>query len=302
MRISTLTFTNTMLNSFNRNQSKLLTLQSQIASQTRLLKPSDDPIASTQLAQLRREQAAIDQYQSNIDRLTGNLSGQESTVKGTEQQLQAMMDKMVEAMGGTLSAEDMKAYGKELASMLDTAVSLINTKDEDGRYMFSGTRTNQQPLVFDAETNSWSYQGNQESATTNVSNGVSVAVTTHLAQAFGDNLETLNQLKAIADKMQEGTQDPADYAEEMSSAYASLQGTHGKVTAIYTELGSRFNTLTLLKDIHEDNSVVNDTVTRNLTELDMASASIDLTRYYNASLAAQKSYTQIQQLSLFSLI
>lgn len=302
MRISTQSFSNNMLLNFQRNQSKLFTVQNQIANQTRILKPSDDPGASTQLAQLRREQAAIDQYQNNIDRLKGNLTLQESSVKGVEQQLLAMQDKLAEAMGGTLSAEEMTGYGRELASMLEATLALANSKDEDGRYLFSGTRTNQQPITFNEESNSWSFQGNRDSATTNVSNGMSVQVTTHLAQAFGDNLETLNQLKAVAEKMQSGELKPAEYAEEMSKAYADLKQSHAEVTAIYTELGGRFSQLTLLKDLHGDNTVANDTVMRNLTELDMAKASIELTGYYTASMASQKSYSQIQQLSLFSLI
>ncbi|WP_034943428.1 flagellar hook-associated protein FlgL [Erwinia oleae] len=302
MRISTMSFNNNMLANFNRNNSKLFDVQNKIANQTRILKPSDDPIASTQMAQIRREQAAINQYQSNITRLSGNLSVQETTVKGTEQQLLAMKDKLEEAMGGTLSAEEMSGYGKELSSMLEATIALMNTRDEDGRYLFSGTKTDQQPVVYDEQTGAWRYAGNNDSASTNVANGVSVQITTHLAETFGDDLETLNALKAIADKMQDGTLSPSDYGDEMRDVFNVLETTHSKVAAIYTDLGGRHNNLDLLKDAHDDNTVVNDTVMRSLTQLDMGQASIDLTAYYNASLGAQKSYTKIQQLSLFSMI
>ncbi|PRD17352.1 flagellar hook-associated protein FlgL [Pantoea coffeiphila] len=302
MRISSQSFSNSIMLNFNRNNGKLFAVQNKISLQTRILKPSDDPIASSQLAKLRREQSAINQYQTNIQRLSGNLATQESSIKGCEQQLLVMKDKLQEAMGGTLSAEEISAYGKELESMLEATVTLVNTRDEDGRYLFSGTKTGQQPVVFDEESKTWSYRGNDDTASTLVSSGQEIQVTTALAAAFGDDLTMLNTLQDVATKMQDGTLAPADYFGDMQAAFNAIEETHGKVGALYTELGGRQNRLSLLKDIHDDNNVVTDTVMRSLTQLDMYEASIELSSLYNATVGAQKSYTKIQQLSLFSLI
>lgn len=302
MRISSQSFSNNLLLNFNRNNAQLFDVQNKISLQTRLLKPSDDPIASAQLAQLRREKSAISQYQTNIQRLSGNLSTQESSIKGCEQQLLVMKDKLQESMGGTLSAEEINGYGKELASMLESTITLINTRDEDGRYLYSGTKTGQQPVVFDAASQTWSYHGNDDTASSLVSSGQEIQVTTALAAAFGDNLETLNVLQDVVTKMQDPTQDPADYFSDMQAAFNAIESAHSNVGKLYTELGGRQNNLTLLKDIHDDNTLVTDTVMSSLTTLNMAEASIDLARLYNATVGAQKSYTKIQQLSLFSLI
>ena len=127
-------------------------------------------------------------------------------------------------------------------------------------------------------------------------------MTTALAAAFGDELATLNRLQQVVTKMQDGTLAPSDYFGDMQAAFNALEQTHGKVGALYTELGGRQNRLSLLKDIHDDNNVVTDTVMRSLTQLDMYGATIELSSLYNATVGAQKSYTKIQQLSLFSLI
>lgn len=302
MRISSQSFTSNLLLNLNRNNAQLYAVQNKISLQTRLLKPSDDPVASVQLAQLRREQSAIGQYQTNIERLSGNLATQESSIKGCEQQLLAMKDKLEEAMGGTLSAEEISSYGKELASMLEGTITLINTRDQEGYYLFSGTKTDQQPVVFDEESQTWSYMGNDDTASTLVSSGLEVPVTTALIPAFGDDLEMLNTLYAVSQKMQDSSLKPADYFDDMQEAFNAIDDAHSHVGALYTELGGRQNNLTLLKDIHGDNGVVNDTVMNSLTALDMGEASIDLARLYNATAGAQKSYTKIQQLSLFSMI
>ena len=302
MRISNQSFHNNVLLNFNRNNARMFDVQNKINLQTRLLKPSDDPIASAQLAQLRREQSAIGQYQTNIQRLSGNLATQESSIKGCEQQLLAIKDKLQEAMGGTLSAEEIRGYGNELASMLETTLTLVNTRDEDGRYLYSGTKTGQQPVVFDPDSQRWTYKGNDDTASTLVSSGLEVQVTTALAAVFGDDLDTLNTLQSVVNKMQDSSLDPVDYFDEMQAAFNAIGDSHSQIGAIYTELGGRQNNLTLLKNIHEDNGVVADTVMNSLTQLNMAEASIDLASLYNATVGAQKSYTKIQQLSLFSLI
>lgn len=302
MRISSQSFSQNIVLNFNRNNARLFAVQNKISLQTRLLKPSDDPIASARLAQLRREQSAIGQYQTNIQRLSGHLATQESSIRGCEQQLLAMKDKLEESMGGTLSAEEISGYGKELASMLESTITLINTRDEEGRYLFSGTQTSQQPVVFDENSQRWTYRGNDDTARTLVSSGQEIQLTTALAPAFGDGMETLNLLQAVVTKMQNPASDPADYFGEMQAAFNALEQTHGGVGALYTELGGRQNSLTLLKDIHDDNGVVTDTVISSLTALNMAEATIELTGLYNATVGAQKSYTKIQQLSLFSLI
>lgn len=85
MRVNSLSFSSTMLHNLGRNSSKLNKLMTQINEQKRVINPSDDPIASTQIAQIRREQAAIGQYQRNIERLGHSLSQQETLVDSASQ-------------------------------------------------------------------------------------------------------------------------------------------------------------------------------------------------------------------------
>ncbi|VFS27090.1 flagellar hook-associated protein 3 [Enterobacter cancerogenus] len=174
MRISSLYNSDAMMAQLGVNGTRMSKLMEQMATQKRINVPSDDPVAATRLVQLNREQSAIKQYQSNITGLSGSLSGQEAHVTAMSNQLLSMNDKLLAAANGTHSSEDMKGFGAELSSMLDSLVASINAQNESGGYLFSGTKTDTKPVVWDETQGKYVYQGNNGTRETTVANGVNV--------------------------------------------------------------------------------------------------------------------------------
>ncbi|WP_455844542.1 flagellar hook-associated protein FlgL [Pantoea agglomerans] len=301
MRVNSLSFSNNMLNSLGRNNAKLNKLMTQINEQKRVINPSDDPIASTQLAQIRREQASISQYQRNIDRLGHSLGQQETLVDSSSKQLLNMLDKLREANNSSHGAVDMAGYASELSSMKEMLVEQMNSRDESGRYLFAGTKTNQQPVVRDATTGEWTFAGNHESNSTPVAHGVLMKSNTDLAAAFGDDLKVLNQLESLLEKMSDPTLEPGSYADEITAMIGQVQSTSDQVATIFTELGGRQNNMTLLEEAHLDNKMIHDEVAGELQGLDMATALVDLNRYMASAQTSYQTYNQIATLSLFNL-
>ena len=70
----------------------------------------------------------------------------------------------------------------------------------------------------------------------------------------------------------------------------------------FSELGGRQNTLTLLSSSNEDVSLVNKKIEGELSQLDYATASIDLNNYQLSLQATQKTYLKINGLSLFGML
>lgn len=301
MRINSSSFNTTMLNSINRNSAQMNKLMSQISAQKRILNPSDDPIASTQIAQMRREQAVIGQYQTNIERLSNNLQRQESLVDSTSTQLLSMLDKLREANNSANSQADMASYAAELTSMKEALVDQMNGKDESGRYLFAGTMTNEKPFVRDTATGEWVYAGNHNTINTPVGSGAEMRSNTDLSTAFGSNLETLNDLEDLLTKMADPSLSLADYGDDLTAMVQQLQSTSDNVAATLTDIGGRQNNLTALQDAHADMQVLNEEMLDGLQGLDFAKAITDLSRYSTATQATYQTYQQIANLSLFSL-
>lgn len=305
MRVSSLYNSNAMLYQMGQNGTRMNKLMEQLSTLQRVNVPSDDPIASSRLVQINREQSAITQYQSNISRLSGNLSMQESHVKALDNQLTSLNDKLLAAANETHSSEGMSGFGKEIGSMLDSLVATMNSKNEDGRYLFAGTKTDQKPVMWNETEQRYEYQGNNGTRETTVANGVNITENTNLSHAFsssGDDLDVLNRLKAISEKMQDPSIPVSDYSDELNALMGSVKGASDKVSAIYTDLGGRQNRLTMLDDAHTDVKTANDLVAKDLSGLDIATATINLQLYSNSMQISNKAYSMISQLSLFSMM
>lgn len=306
MRISSLYNSDAMMAQLGVNGTRISKLMEQMATQKRINVPSDDPVAATRLVQLNREQSAIKQYQNNITGLSGALSSQEAHITAMSNQLLALNDKLLSAAnGGVHSGEDMSGYGAELSSMLDSLVASINAQNESGGYLFSGTKTDTKPVVWDETQGKYVYQGNNGTRETTVANGVNVTENTHVVGAFsgsGDDLEMLNKLKALSDKMQDPSLSVNDYQKDIDEMLTMSGQSRDKVAALFTDLGGRQNRLTMLDDAHTDVSMANDQVVRDLSDTDWATTNINLQLYTNSVQITNKAYSMISQLSLFSML
>lgn len=305
MRISSLYNSNAMLAQLGTNGTRVAKLMEQLSSQKRVNVPSDDPVAASRLVQLGREQAAIKQYQSNITSLSGALSVQESHITALSNQVLSVSDKLKLANNSTLSEKDQESYGAELASMLDSLVASMNSKNENGSYLFSGTQTNSETVTFDEASGQYVFGGNNNTRETIVANGVSITENTNVSGAFsgsGNDLEMLNKLKLLSDKMKDPNFDYADYKDELSAMIDTTQNTSDNLGALFTDLGGRQNRLTLINDAHSDVSLSNAQVETDLNAADSATTTINLQLYMTSMQITNKSYSMISQLNLFSML
>lgn len=304
MRISSLYNSNAMISQLGTNGTRMAKLMEQLSTQKRVNVPSDDPVAASRLVQLNREQSAIKQYQSNITSLSGALSVQESHITAMSNQVLAIGDKLKLANNSTLSQKDLAGYGAELESMLDSLVASMNSKNENGSYLFSGTMTGSKTVELD-ENGQYVFGGNESSRDTIVANGVTITENTNISHAFsssGNDLEMLNKLKELSEKMQDPNANYADYKDELSAMIDMNQSTSDNLGALFTDLGGRQNRLTLISDAHTDISLSNAQVETDLNAADSATTTINLQLYMTSMQITNKSYSMVSQLNLFSML
>ncbi|AZZ43644.1 flagellar hook-associated protein 3 [Pseudomonadaceae bacterium SI-3] len=304
MRISNAQITAMMHGSMNTSSEKLGKLMQQMATGERMLMPSDDPISAVRVLRIQREEATLTQYRTNIANVSGNLSKQEANLKATSDTMLNVRDLLLWAANGSNTSEDLAAIANEMGNLERTIVSFANVRDEEGRYLFSGTLSDRPAITFDAATQSYQLTGNDQYRQAAVANGVLVEENVTAAQVFGGGVGMLNDLNALVKMLADpalNANDPAVQAS-ISATLNSLDKTHGDLLGAVSELGGRQNTLTLLSSSNEDVSLVNQKIDGELSQLDYASASIDLNNYQLSLQATQKTYLKINGLSLFGML
>ncbi|KJS80435.1 MAG: flagellar hook protein FlgL [Pseudomonas sp. BICA1-14] len=304
MRISNAQITATLHGSLNTSSEKLGKLMQQMATGERMLLPSDDPISAVRVLRIQREEATLTQYRTNIANVSGNLSKQEANLKAASDTMLSVRDLLLWAANGSNTSEDLAAIANELGNLEKTILSFANVRDEEGRYLFSGTLSDRPAITFDAATQTYQLTGNDQHRQAAVANGVLVEENVTAAQVFGGGVGMLNDLNALVTALSDpalDANDPAVHAS-ITATLNSLDATHGELLGAVSELGGRQNTLTLLSSSNEDVSLVNQKIEGELSQLDYATASIDLNNYQLSLQATQKTYLKINGLSLFGML
>ncbi|NOI78566.1 flagellar hook-associated protein 3 [Vibrio coralliilyticus] len=298
MRISDTQFSQMMLQSLQINNAGLGQVMQQMSTGERLTKLSDDPMASVQLLNLEREGSAITQYKSNISNVKTALSNQEVQLDSVNESLKKMNELVLWGANGTLTDSDRTGIISELESLRSSVVSSFNAQDEEGRYLFSGTKTDTAALS--NASGSYVIQGNSDKRVVTVAKGVTMEsnMTAQEILDLGGN-NVLNDLDALIAEFQSPT--PA-FRTAVESTLSSIEATSSNVLAAMTEMGGRHNNLDLMDSAHGENKLFVDKVSSDLSALDYGEASVRLSNYMAALQATQASYVKINDLNLFDRI
>ena len=300
MRITNAQITAMMQGSMSMNSAQLGKLMQQMATGQRIMQPSDDPISSVRLLRLQREEASLAQFRSNIQTLSGSLSVQETNLTAASDSMLSVRDLLLWEANGTNGDDDLRAIAGELGNIEQTLVSFLNVRDEEGRYLLSGTLSNQPAVTHDGT--SYSATGNAKTRQAAVANGVLIEENVTVHGIFGENMDFLNSLHGLVQALQDPLLDASDpqLKQDIETALGHLDSTHRDLLGAVAELGGRQNTLTLLDDSNTEVSLVNQKIEGELSQLDYAAASIDLNQYMLSLQATQQTYLRINQMSLFN--
>ncbi len=148
----------------------------QISSGKRVLSPSDDPVAATNILTLHQELARTTQYNKNINIAENNLNLEETTLESVMALIQRTRELAVKG-GNTavLSASDYEAIAAEIDGSIGQLTNLQNTRNASGQYIFAGYQSETLPFV-DKGAGNYVYQGDDGQLQLQISTTVRVAV------------------------------------------------------------------------------------------------------------------------------
>lgn len=303
MRVASSQYQLQINTALQQNQERINYLTQQMSSGLRIQLPSDDPIGNVRISRLTREQAMITQYQDNIASVKVRLLKNENYLTSMVNDMGQARDLLVWAADGSNAPEDLNAMTQSLVAMRDSVMYTANLKDQEGRYMFSGTRTDQPAIVYDATApagSRYSYNGDTQSQTVVVGNGV-----TQTANVNVKDLEAwLNKIDQAIDTLGQPNVHPSDPAVR-SAVTAALDGTDDGMELLSTKIaifGGAQNILTTLASNLSNVSLSNNTAMLDLKKTDMGAAAIELTGYQTALEATYKAYAKVGNISLFDIL
>ncbi|MGE4731959.1 flagellar biosynthesis protein FlgL [Yersinia enterocolitica] len=294
-----------MINNMANRTAEYAKLNEQLTNGKRVNKISDDPVASMQLVQLENSKSDVSQYKTNVVRLSGNYKVQEASLDSLDNQLLMVRDKMLAAKNGNHSATESATLGREINLLLDGMMSDLNTKNSEGNYLFSGTKTNIKPVEYDPATQTYTFNGNNERRDAVVGNGITLQENTDLSSALStsaNDLEILTNLKKLANKMVDPSITPATYNQDISTNLTAIDTAAKKIGGMVTELGAKQNRLSHLSNLHDDVEIVNANLEKDLASIDLLQVNAAMQSNFLSIKIAHSMQAKISQLSLFNYI
>ena len=174
------------LTALNQLESSISTTQNGISTGLAFTTASENPVGAGLVAGYNQVLAQSQQYTSNGQSATGSLNTEDSALTQLQSQLQSLRDLALEANNATESPSDLSAIATQVQQIQGSILSLANTQDGEGNYIFAGYSTQRQPFAQSAT--GATYSGDQGQRQVQIGAGQTVVV--------GDNGDLLfNQVK-----------------------------------------------------------------------------------------------------------
>jgi flagellar hook-associated protein 3 FlgL len=174
------------LSALDSLESSLSQTQNQVSSGLNFTTPSQNPIAAGAVNNYDQTLAQSKQYTANGNSAQTSLQTEDTALSQLQSQLQSLRSLALEANSGTQTGEDLTAIAQQATQIQNSLLTLANTQDGNGQYIFSGFATQTQP--FSLTATGASYAGDQGQ------NQIQIAAGQTLAS--GDNGDVVfNQIK-----------------------------------------------------------------------------------------------------------
>lgn len=140
-------------------QQKMNRAQDQLTKQTRILTPADDPAASAKVLVLDQNLEQVKQFQSNSVLLKNNLALEETVLTNIRTSMDNVSRLAIAAGNATYTEAERGAIAQELKNIQLELLDLMNSRNAEGGFIFSGYQDKKQTYSLNSATGIYEFQG-----------------------------------------------------------------------------------------------------------------------------------------------
>lgn len=161
------------LSALDSLEASIATNENDVSTSLAFTTPSQDPSAAGAVNGLDQVLSQSQQFSTNATAANSSLETESTALGQFQTQLQSLYSLALEANSGTQSAADLTALGAQVTAIQSTMLSLANTQDGNGNYIFGGYATQTAPFALTAT--GASYAGDSGQAHVQIAAGETVA-------------------------------------------------------------------------------------------------------------------------------
>ncbi len=150
MKVSNKLFNEQQVSQFSRNMEDIQNVQAKISSGKNIIFASDDPVGAVELSGLNDVKSRIERFLKNSNLASDRLQLMDSTLEGAKNVFIRSNELAIQAANDVLGIEDREAIALEFDELKKELLSLANTQDSGGSFIYSGYKSQTQPFQIDA--------------------------------------------------------------------------------------------------------------------------------------------------------
>jgi flagellar hook-associated protein 3 FlgL len=274
MRISTPYQFDTFQRRTERSGAAYFDAQSRVSSGKRITSFSDDPLGMNSVVSMRSLKTGIDQYAKNAERAKGFLGRSESIMSEMNTLLTRANALAISGGTSTASADQQRAMATEVGTIRDRILTLANSKEPNGEYMFGGTATDVQP--YQLGVTGVTYQGDTGQLRAEAGPGQLVNLSVNTSTFFTDLYSDLDGLKKSLEA--------GDLSQLTGQVLTDLQTATKDLNVFRADMGVRLRDVENIQGEHRRRQ---EELTSNISDIEDVDLSKAITDYKSAETAYQ---------------
>lgn len=287
-------------------QNDLAKSQAQVSTQKQVLTPSDAPDQAAVITRLKSLIGKQESYSKTLDSVQARLNNEATSLSSASDILIRIKELAIQVNNGTNGDIGRTVIATEMKGLRDQLLSLGNSTDATGNYVFSGTKVRTVAFQENA-AGTVSYGGDQTEISVAVGEHRTVAINRPGTQAF------VSVVRTDSDGVSTGTgffQALDDLIAGVKAADSTvMQRGLTEVDALHQGMVlAQANSGTDMKVVEQQSASLDDTqltltvALSSFEDLDMAKAITQMQKQMLSLEAAQSSFAKISQMSLFAYL
>lgn len=306
MKISTGLYFDRSTQQLGNVQAKLTKVQEQLSTGLQIVKPSDEPDKASLVTRLESELSRQAGYQDTLKSVNVRLTAEETALKNTSDVMYRIKELSVQAANDTLSPQDRQSIALELGTLRDQILSMANSQDSNGNYLFSGSRSGQ-PAFSKDSNGRVVYQGDHSRMKVNVGDN----------RRMNLNLPGSDVFTRVVRDDGKGNKVGVDFFQALDDLTQAVKGADrisiqrgiGEIDTLQNgvseglgQIGADLSVVDMQNNVLDQVILRLQTTRSDVEDLDYTEAITRMNKDQLALESAQSSFAKISQLSLFKYL
>jgi flagellar hook-associated protein 3 FlgL len=306
MKISTSLLFDRATSQMSTVQNKLASAQAQMSQGKQIISPSDAPDQAAVITRFKGIIQRNDSFTNTLNTASARYRAEETALQNVSDGIIRMRELGIQAANDTLGPVDRQALALEMGGLRDQIMSLANSQDTGGTYLFGGSRVSEPAFGVDA-TGAFVYNGDQTKVNVLVGDQRAVQLNRPGSDVFervlrtnaAGNPEGVSFFQAMDDMVQ-AVQD-SDRAG-MQIGLGEFSAMTDSISLALAHVGTNMNVVDAQQVVIDETILRLKTLLSNVEDLDFATAITQMNKDMLSLEAAQSSFSKITQLNLFNYI